>query len=265
MLKKRSQSASSQSRANACSKLLVPNLYRNNLYELLGSHYGGETRGHYVPNYPPMKSGSSSSNSTDSSLVPTTLLDDHAVDNDHPQPRPQIGMDQKALVSTLIKKGICAAGEIGGCSPQEVWSLEQSVGMSLPAQYKEFLLAIGHGAGKFFRGTCILYRDDISDIQEYAAMLMQQEEDEENENGCCTLPDDAFVFSMHQGYEFNFFKVTDGDDPPVYQYVEGNGPPYMVWPSLSDFLNYWIEQHAPPCRLKQGPPKSFKSYVPPKK
>lgn len=27
---------------------------------------------------------------------------------------------------------------------------------------------------------------------------------------------------MHQGYQFNFFHLASGDDPPVYFYVEGN-------------------------------------------
>jgi SMI1-KNR4 cell-wall len=58
------------------------------------------------------------------------------------------------------------------------------------------------------------------------------------------LPTDAFVFSMHQGYEFKYFKTSEGDDPPVYQYVEGNGhPPVMVWNSFSSYLTYCIAQH----------------------
>ncbi|HKW23132.1 MAG TPA: hypothetical protein VJO13_17235, partial [Ktedonobacterales bacterium] len=35
------------------------------------------------------------------------------------------------------------------------------------------------------------------------------------------LPEDAFAFTMHQGYTFQFFRIGDGDDPPVYWYSEG--------------------------------------------
>ena len=32
---------------------------------------------------------------------------------------------------------------------------------------------------------------------------------------------DAFVFLVHQGYACNFFLLHDGDDPPVYESVQG--------------------------------------------
>lgn len=57
--------------------------------------------------------------------------------------------------------------------------------------------------------------------------------------GRFTLPADAFVFSMHQGYEFNFFVICEGNDPPVYKYVEGGGPPVLVWDSFSA-CSLWI-------------------------
>ncbi len=43
------------------------------------------------------------------------------------------------------------------CSLEEVKLLEQSLGLDLPMQYKEFLLGIGNGAGKFFQGTDIFF------------------------------------------------------------------------------------------------------------
>lgn len=42
---------------------------------------------------------------------------------------------------------------------------------------------------------------------------------------CCQpasiLPADAFVFLMHQGYQFSFFALAKGDDPAVSSYLEG--------------------------------------------
>ncbi len=57
------------------------------------------------------------------------------------------------------------------------------------------------------------------------------------------LPEDAFVFYMHQGYEFGYFLIGDGEDPAVYQYVEGGGSPKLVWPSLTAYLVDMIRIH----------------------
>ena len=65
----------------------------------------------------------------------------------------------------------------------------------------------------------------------------------ENEEGV-ELSKEDFVFSMHQGYEFTYFKLSEGDDPPVYQYVEGNGSPVLTWNSFSDFLRDSLNQYA---------------------
>ena len=49
---------------------------------------------------------------------------------------------------------------------------------------------------------------------------------------CC------FVFWMSQGCQFAFFKLTDGDDPPVYYYREysGQNDYIIISGSLSQFL-----------------------------
>lgn len=55
----------------------------------------------------------------------------------------------------------------------------------------------------------------LPDLREIAEQLLQ-------ENNQPPLPAQAFVFLMHQGYQFLYF-VADGknDDPPVYGYLEG--------------------------------------------
>lgn len=60
-----------------------------------------------------------------------------------------------------------------------------------------------------------------------------------------TLPQDAFVFYMHQGDEFGYFRIGDGADPPVYQYVEGSSVPKLVGPR---FTAYLIDMHTEPAR-----------------
>src|SRR2546427_404620 len=40
----------------------------------------------------------------------------------------------------------------------------------------------------------------------------------------------------HLLQKFCYFNTSEGDDPPVYQYIEGSGSPMIVWKSFSDFL-----------------------------
>lgn len=146
-------------------------------------------------------------------------------------------MNKEALISSLIDAQICKRGEVKGCSLEEVALLERSAGLSLPLQYREFLLGVGKGAGKFFHGTDI-FLPALNGLKEEAVNLLKENEED------FSLPKDAFVFSMHQGYEFSYFNTSEGDDPPVYQYVEGNGPPVLTWKSFSEFLNDSIALHS---------------------
>lgn len=144
-------------------------------------------------------------------------------------------MDKHALISSLIEEKICLPAEVNGASPHEVSLLERSANLKFPLQYKEFLVGVGNGAGEFFVGTDIFLRS-LDGLQDAAVYLLE----ENNED--FQLPKDAFVFSMHQGYEFKYFKGSEGNDPPIYQYVEGMGPPKLVWNSFSDFLKDSIAQ-----------------------
>ena len=129
------------------------------------------------------------------------------------------------------------ASEIYGTTPEEIADLEVNVGKRLPSRYREFLLGIGRGAGRFLNGRDI-FLAALRGLREEAIGLLKENKEE------VELQDDAYVFSMHQGYEFTYFNFSEGDDPPVYQYVEGNGPPTLAWNSFSDFLKEAISQYA---------------------
>src|ERR671930_627899 len=126
------------------------------------------------------------------------------------------------LRDQLVANGIATVTEIRGCTQIEIENLERIVGNQLPIAYRQFLLAIGRGAGAFLKGTDVFY-DQVATLTDEARVLLA-------ENGMQDeLPEDAFVFYMHQGYEFGYFRIGDGADPPVYQYVEGSGAPKLVW------------------------------------
>lgn len=106
------------------------------------------------------------------------------------------------------------ADEVTPCTEAEIAHLERLYHLALPVGYTEFLRWMGKGAGNFLAGDACFY-DALLQLREYALDLLA-------ENGpSLRLPDDAFVFSMHEGYQFLFFRVAEGENPPVYWYGEG--------------------------------------------
>lgn len=139
------------------------------------------------------------------------------------------------LISELINFGLATKEDIQGCTINEVSNLEAKYG-NLPDSYRGFLLELGKGAGELMQGTDIFNRC-LNDLNIDAIELLEENEEE------FELPGDAFVFSMHQGYEFLYFNLSDGDNPVVYQYVEGEGAPTMEWNSFSEFIYESLNQH----------------------
>jgi hypothetical protein len=109
----------------------------------------------------------------------------------------------------------------------------------LPLAFKEVLLLMGHEAGGFLRGSEFLY-DDLAQLTNIAAEMLQDARFPER------LPPDAFVFFMHQGYQFNFFRVCEGDDPPVYRFYEGKDMTTFprIYPAFTFFMITELADHA---------------------
>jgi hypothetical protein len=99
------------------------------------------------------------------------------------------------------------------CTEEEIVALEHWIGHSFPLSYREFLKWMGRWGGGLFRGSECFY-SDLKIIQKWARELLK-------ENNCSeTLLENAFVFLMHHGYHILYFKFNEGDDPPVYSYLE---------------------------------------------
>lgn len=88
---------------------------------------------------------------------------------------------------------------------------------------------MGRSAGRFFNGTDIFY-PRIVGMTDDAALLVSEDA------AGIALPDDAFAFAMHQGYEVLFFRTSEGDDPPIYYYLEGSGHFEKKYRSLTEYL-----------------------------
>lgn len=152
--------------------------------------------------------------------------------------------DVKALFAE-VNAQVHLTDSVFPCTESEVSTLEQRLGFSFPQAYTEFLLWMGHGAGGFLQGESVFYQD--LPLNEDAHRLL-------SEDGITiSLPEDAFVFYMHQGYQFMFLRPTEGPNPPVYYYGEEQMEYFTqhehartftsLYESFSAFLAHEIEEH----------------------
>lgn len=136
----------------------------------------------------------------------------------------------------LIELKLALPQEQVGCTRNEVILIEQQLEINLPIVYQEFLLSMGHSAGKFLQGSDCFFQHLLF-LQDWAVELL-------NENNFPQkLPEDVFVFYMHQGYQFSFFRLSEGDDPPTYSYCEGTNQTTFIisHKRFSDFLKTEVE------------------------
>lgn len=101
--------------------------------------------------------------------------------------------------------------------------------VKLPRAYLEFIRYTGYG--QFWIGSD--YRmSEVKQLSGYARELL-----EENDFPC-RLGENDFVFWIHQGYMFYFFKLDEGEDPPVYYYNECENQTDFVkcCDSFTDFI-----------------------------
>lgn len=141
-------------------------------------------------------------------------------------------------ISTIPQQLVCSniarEGEIRGCSSGEIESLERKCRCAFPEAYKCFLAVMGKGAGAYMLGTDIFY-GRISEFGLWLADAIRETRDP------VAIPDDAFVFMSHQGYVFCYFRLSEGDDPPVYQYIQGSGKVQREHDSFTLFLHRTVQ------------------------
>lgn len=122
-----------------------------------------------------------------------------------------------------------------GCSGAEIEIIKQAQKVErLPEIYIQFLLTMGKTAGGIvFRGSDYSYQY-LLNLKRWAMELI-----EENDVSI-QLPNDAFIFFMHQGYNFHFFHTNLGDDPSVYYFHDGERDFSLSAESLSDWYEKFI-------------------------
>lgn len=138
-------------------------------------------------------------------------------------------------------------GEVTGCTQEEVDEIELMLSFPyhLPGAYKEFLLYGGKKmAGMFKGGFSFSYNQAkflIKNRDEEILYLLQCEDSE------AKLPPDIYVLVEHLGAYFEYFRLIEGDDPPVYSWNEedrgGLEVSKKVYDSFSNYLKDQIQRY----------------------
>ena len=130
------------------------------------------------------------------------------------------------IAKILKKRGI----KLRPLDISDISAIEQKFKIALPEAYKQFLRLMGKGAGLYMQGSSVFY-DELFSLRQGAEELVI-------ENNLSPIPENAFVFWMHQGYQAAYFKLNEGENPPVYYFSEGQNSSgfELKEKSLSDFF-----------------------------
>lgn len=113
----------------------------------------------------------------------------------------------------LVEHGFCSPDELEGCTAEDLESLEDRYGVTLPEAYKSCMRHIGRYPGRFLEGSEFAY-PEVKRQTEFAKEIADKHATD------FELPDDIFVFHGLQGYAFDCFRTVEGEDPPVYAFRE---------------------------------------------
>lgn len=118
-----------------------------------------------------------------------------------------------------------------GASEEEIQALEAYAGGSLPTVYRGLLKEFGRSAGELFQGTIYsVSQEQRLRLRSLAESMLGRS------RGNPTLPETAFVYLVFQDWVFFYFPLNEGDDPPVYAYIDSGRGLQQVGPSLSSYL-----------------------------
>jgi hypothetical protein len=134
-----------------------------------------------------------------------------------------------------------------GCNSKQITNLEEKINNKLPTCYREFLEKMGYDMDRKddnsrggFVGESIFYNDVYGEYTNKDALIEQLDEDGKTDL-LNEIDDNVFVFFSSQGYIFAFFKLDEGDNPPVYGYKEGID--IESFPKLTDSLLEFYEKY----------------------
>ena len=112
--------------------------------------------------------------------------------------------------------------------------IESEFHILLPMVYKDFYDLCSFSIPDNLVGTDLINNCSYSDLNEGAVELLK---DNRIDN---FIEDDDFIFMMHQGYMFWYFKANGDTDPIVYGYYQGKLKPDNFG-RFSDFIKEYIK------------------------
>lgn len=138
------------------------------------------------------------------------------------------------FIEVLNEKGV----KMNPTTPEDLEALKKITnGKQLPDAYMEFYKHMGNGVS-FFRGhSC--FKNEIFFLMGWAEEILKENKFPSE------LSENDFVFLMCQGCMFCFFRLDEGNDPPIYYYCEGKGLTnfYKIADSFSSFLYRFYLMH----------------------
>lgn len=177
-------------------------------------------------------------------------------------------------INVIIEKFLSEfGGEVIPCTQEEVDALELMLPNSycLPAAYKEFLLYCGKKMGKLFEGGfSFSYKMAKFQLEHENRDILKMVRVWNRES---QLPPDIFVLTQHLTSYFDYFKLTEGENPPVYSWCdEDEGGLEVAQKEYDSFSDYLRDQiRITTIELKKGviskleaknPPRSQQFWVP---
>jgi hypothetical protein len=117
--------------------------------------------------------------------------------------------DAKALYAPHYPE---ASARVKPCSDAEILALEHQFRYALPHAYREFLAWMGKD-GDLWTGFDWTYQS-LESINLWAQEMVTKSSRSK------VWPDTAFVFFWDPGGTFKFLRTEEGDDPPVYFFMD---------------------------------------------
>ena len=114
------------------------------------------------------------------------------------------------------------------CTAAEIEAVEAWFGRPLPTAYRAYLRHAGRAEPTAWVGSDARL-EVLPDLQQWARDLLVGD-------GQPPLPEGAFAFAMHQGYQFHWFVADGTDDPPTRHYMEGGEESSFHFDRFSDLI-----------------------------
>jgi len=143
-------------------------------------------------------------------------------------------MERSSQIKYLafMEEYIRVSGLYSSGTEEDLKKIEHALGIALPACFRELFLRMGWFAFRF-NGmsdySSSRYKEMQRDAREIAADM----------NSPLATDGNFFVFALHGPHSlFWFFRLDEGDDPPVYRFNEVTGAPEK----LEDHLSLYIRE-----------------------